>query len=188
MTRSRSERGSARNAAVIVGVVVIGLIAVLATRKSAGERTQRSPVVGRQAPEFSGKSVLDGTAFDLADQRGRYVLLNFFAPWCVPCQTEHAELRAFKDAHAAAGDIAVVALLFPPVELNDVKRFFSARGGDWPVIDNSRAIVDYGVTGIPETFLIGPDGTVLWKTNGGVKAPKLERLLEEAKRAVGDSS
>ena len=62
-------------------------------------------MVGKLAPNTDvAYPTLDGPPMSLASLRGRYVMLNFFASWCVPCQQEHADLQAFEAGPAAIGD------------------------------------------------------------------------------------
>jgi cytochrome c biogenesis protein CcmG/thiol:disulfide interchange protein DsbE len=145
-----------------------------------------SRLTGRPAPDIEGPG-LDGNKVRLSGLRGRYVLVNFFATWCVPCVREHPELVRFSSRHDAAGDASVVSVVYDD-ELSDVRSFFASRGGDWPVIDNNGAKVDWGVRGVPESFLVDPDGVVLTRIVGGVTEGGLERLLAEAKRVRGQGS
>lgn len=174
-------RRTALFAAVAVGVVLVLLVAVLATRDYSGTRTADSPLLGRPAPAVQGPSLLDGGTFDLDAERGRWVLVNFFATWCVPCQAEHPELVRFDAAHAGAGDARVISVVFSD-DADDVRRFFDQRGGEWPVIDDpvGRVALEWGVTGVPESFLVGPDGTVQAKVIGGIRFDSLEDLLAQA--------
>ena len=91
----------------MIAVLVALLVAVLATRDSATERTTQSPLIGEIAPTVEGDTI-DGGSFSLADQRGRWVVLNFFGSWCTPCLEEHPELLAFDAAHRAEGDAVLV--------------------------------------------------------------------------------
>ena len=82
-----------RSAALAVGLVLAVLVAVFATRE-AGQDRMTTHLVGAVAPPVAG-STLDGDHWDLDDQRGRWVLVNFFSTTCVPCVEEHPELVAF---------------------------------------------------------------------------------------------
>jgi cytochrome c biogenesis protein CcmG/thiol:disulfide interchange protein DsbE len=166
--------------AASIGVVVALFIGVLATRDAAANRVAPSRLVGRPAPEVTGPG-LDGAAFRLSSLQGKYVLVNFFATWCVPCVREHPEMVRFAARHEGVGDAAIVSVVYDD-ERPDVRRFFAERGGDWPVVDAPGAKVDWGVRGVPESFLVAPDGTVLTRIVGGVTASGLERLLAQAKR------
>ena len=167
--------------AVVVGVALAALIGVLATRDPATTRSVDSPLLGKPAPALAGPSLLDGETFDLADQSGRWVLVNFFATWCVPCQREHDDLLRFTAAHASAGDARVVSVVFGD-ERRAVRRFFERNGGDWPVVDDTdgRVATDFGVTGVPESYLVGPEGSVRARIVGGLEFSKLEALLDRA--------
>ncbi len=181
----RPRRRTAPWIAAAVGVVLAVFVAVLATREPATTRVADSPLLGRQAPAITGESVLDGRAFDLDDEEGRFVLVNFFATWCTPCVNEHDDLLAFATRHQAADDARVVTVVFEQEEADEVRAFFEERGGNWPVIDaGSTAIVDYGVTGVPESYLVGPEGVVRTKILGGIDAQKLEDLFRRAASGV----
>jgi cytochrome c biogenesis protein CcmG/thiol:disulfide interchange protein DsbE len=159
-------------------------VVVLATRAPSTERVSRSPLIGRLAPAIAG-ATLDGGSFDLADHRGRWVVVNFFATWCIPCLEEHPELVAFDEAHAATGDASVVSILFDD-EPDDAREVFAKRGGDWPVvIDDEGAVgVAYGVARVPESFLVAPDGTVVQRLVGGVTRAQLDGILAQYEAAA----
>ena len=165
-----------RIAAVSVGLVMVLLIGVLATRRNAVDRRRSSPLIGRVAPEIAGEDLLNGGRARLSDRAGSWVLVNFFASWCVPCAKEHPELVKFAAAHEAAGDAQVFAVVFEDGP-KGVRAFFAKRGGSWPVVDEPRAAVDFGVTGVPESFLVAPDGVVVAKLTGGVRLGSLESTL-----------
>lgn len=158
--------------------MALGFVALLATRESAATRVADSPLVGRLAPEVSGET-FDGRVVRLSALRGRYVVINFFATWCVPCQREHPELRTF--AAAQEGRAEVLAVIFDD-DPERVQRFFETRGGEWPVLDDpsGKVALDYGVRGPPESFLIGPEGIVLSRIVGEVTAVGLTDLLTRA--------
>jgi len=185
-----TERRPRHSATTIVPVVIVAVlcalvIVVLATREPAVNRVADSPLVGRAAPALTG-TTLDGATFDLADHRGEWVLVNFFATWCGPCQREHGELGGFHDRHAAAGDASVVSVVFDDTT-EDARAFFDEHGGDWPVVvgDQGDIALDYGVIKVPESYLVSPDGVVVKKLIGGVTQEFLEELLAAAEQQRG---
>jgi cytochrome c biogenesis protein CcmG, thiol:disulfide interchange protein DsbE len=171
-------------AAGVVAVLIAVLVGVLATRAPSTERITKSPLIGKLAPTVAGQT-LDGSTFDLAGQRGRWVVVNFFATWCTPCIEEHPELIAFDEAHAATGDASVVSVLFDD-EPEKATAEFAKRGGDWPVVidDEGAVAVAYGVARVPESFLVAPDGTVVQRLVGGVTAAGLDDLLSQYESAA----
>ncbi len=171
--------------AVAVGAVLVVLIGVLATRQG-GADDPASQVLGQPVPRVEGPVMTFGepgaapATFDIDDLRGRWVVVNFFATWCQPCLVEHPELVRFSDEHGTTGDAVLVSIPF-----NDrpeaVSRFFAEHRGSWPVLDADAGAgsigIDFGVRKLPETFLVSPDGIVVWKTNGGVTADQLDEAI-----------
>lgn len=180
LAATRSPR-TLRWVALGLAVVAVAFLAVLATRRSAEQAAADSPLLGKPAPEVIGTGI-DGSTVRLSQLRGRYVVLNFFASWCVPCEREHDDLLRFQEAHREAGDATVLAVTFND-ELDDAQRFFERRGGDWPVVADERGKVslDFGVRGPPESFLISPEGVVLTRIIGEVEYDTLESLIRQAK-------
>ncbi len=176
-----------RRAALAVGLVLAVLVVVLATRE-AGQDRMTSHLVGAVAPPVAG-GTLDGAHWDLDDQRGRWVLVNFFSTTCVPCIEEHPELLAFAGVHdgsdPAVPEVRVVSVAFDD-RPSAISRFFIEHGGGWAVLpaDTGRIAVDWGVVAVPESYLVTPSGHVAAKVVGGVVREDLEGLLDRALAAV----
>jgi cytochrome c biogenesis protein CcmG/thiol:disulfide interchange protein DsbE len=180
--RPRRDVRTATWVAIALAVVLVAFVAVLATRDSAQDTLAKSPLLGKPAPEVIGPG-LDSSTVRLSTYRGQYVVLNFFATWCGPCRAEHDDLLRFTERHAAQGDATVLAVIFDDAPKN-VRTFLEQRGGDWPVLDDPRGKVslDFGVRGLPESFLIDRDGVVRAKITGQVTDAGLDRLISELQR------
>lgn len=167
---------AARTAAIVVGIVLVLFIGLLATRKSADDRVNANPLVGKAMPRLTG-TTLEGGQLDVDTLRGRWVVVNFFATWCTGCVIEHPELVKFSRAHRDAGDAEIVSVVFND-QVKPIKEFFAKQGGDWPVItsDDGRAAIDFGVTGIPESFVVAPNGLVVAHFEG-VTAAALDDVI-----------
>ncbi len=172
-----------RSAALAVGLVLAVLVVVFATRE-AGQDRMTTHLVGAVAPPVAG-STLDGDHWDLDDQRGRWVLVNFFSTTCVPCVEEHPELVAFAGEHDGS-DPAVPEVRVVSVAFDDrpaaISRFFADHGGGWPVLpaDTGHTVVDWGVVAVPESYLVTPSGYVAAKVVGGVVREDLDGILSRA--------
>ena len=145
--------------ASVIGVVMVALIIVLATSEP-NQGLGPSPLISQPAPLISGPTV-DELGFDLDDQRGRWVVVNFFSTTCIPCIEEHPELIAFDETHSPVGDAAVVSIAFSD-RASNVREFFDRNGGDWSVLveDVGQYAITYGVSAVPETFLVAPSGII----------------------------
>ena len=114
---------------------------------------------------------------------------SIFLHDCVPCIVEHPELVAFAEERAITGDAIVVSVAFDDASAN-VRDFFLANGGEWPVIttDTGSIAVDYGVTAVPESYLVAPSGVVAAKLIGGITKDDLDNQIEDlVARALADT-
>ena len=155
----RRGRGCAFVAAPLAVVMVL-LVVVLITRKSATERADFSPLIDKAAPAIVG-TTLDGKPFDVDQLRGEWVVANFFATWCVPCQQEHPYLVSFDRRHSQAKDVQLVSVVFND-DIAAVRDFYAKNGGEYPVVngDQGRMALDYSVIRVPDTYIIDPLGIV----------------------------
>lgn len=173
-------RHTARWAAVAVLVVAAGLVAVLATRPPATTVEAKSPLLGHMAPPVGGSTV-DGARFQLARAPGHYVVLNFFASWCTPCQIETPDLVAFQFQHQQKGDASMVSVVFN--DTTAAARQYQARVGvTWPTLadkDGALALA-YGVRENPTSYVIAPDGRVVATVLGGSTAAGLNHIIAKA--------
>lgn len=162
--------------AVPVALIAALFVVVLAT-SDGDSGIGPSPLIEQPAPNIEG-TTLDGDRFDLSDERGRWVVVNFFQSTCIPCIEEHPELIEFSEAHATFGDAVVVSVSFSDSEAN-VAGFFERYGGDWPVLatDTGRYAIQYGVAAVPETYLVAPSGLVTSKFIGGVTRELLDQEI-----------
>ncbi|MGZ4716934.1 MAG: TlpA family protein disulfide reductase [Acidimicrobiales bacterium] len=166
----------ARNAALAVGVVLIALVALLATAKTNDQRQPEARILGQAVPVVQG-TTLDGGSYDIDAHLGNWVVVNFFASWCTPCRVEQPELVKFDQEHRQAGGAEIVSVVFQDKEA-DVKAFFDQSGATWPVIvgDTSSTALNFGVTAVPESYIVSPDGQVVAKFEN-VTAAELDSVI-----------
>ena len=109
------------------------------------------------------------------------VVVNFFAPWCAECLVEHDELVAIE---RDLGDDGVVVSVVVDAPVDDVTAYLRDRPASWPfVLDPAgRTAVDYGQVRVPETFVIGPDSTVVAKFDGAIEAADVEQVIRRSEQ------
>lgn len=166
-----------------VALTLAALFVVLAVAKpNEGEGSGARPM-DVAAPKLV-TSTLDGAVFDLSQLRGQWTVLNFFNTTCIPCQAEHQALLDFVAQQSSLG--ADGARLYTVVYDRDtpanVRAWFAARGGNWPVLMDAdgRAAVGFGVTGVPETWVVDPNGRTRLRYIGAVATgTELSMLVQE---------
>ncbi len=173
-----------RKAALIMVAIalVIGIYKV--SRNGSGPSTTRGPlsVVHSPAPDFSLQD-LDGKPLDLANYRGKVVLLDFWATWCAPCRGEIPHFVEFQDKYRDHGlQVIGISMDDGPKPVHEFYRQFKMN---YPVaLGNEKVAGAYGgVLGLPVTFLIGRDGRVAAKYVGEVQMPTLEQAIESLLQA-----
>lgn len=166
----------ARNAAFIVGVLLVALIALLATRGTSTPISSR--IVGQAAPDFSG-TTLEGSTFRMANHRGEWVLVNFFATWCTPCRLEDPQIQQFVDSHKS-DPVQVVSVAFSD-DASSIRAYWVKERNTWPVISTDTGLIalDYGVTKVPESYMVAPSGLVVAGFFGGVTASGLDKVIAD---------
>jgi cytochrome c biogenesis protein CcmG/thiol:disulfide interchange protein DsbE len=156
-------------------VALAGLIAVFAMSIDRDPNFVQSVLIDKPAPAFVLPPIdgLDVPGFDTAALKGEVTVVNVFASWCIPCRDEHPLLVTLKERSGARlfginqRDAPENARAF----LTELGNPYDAIGAD----TNNRVSIDWGVYGVPETFVINAEGVITYKHIG----PISERTLEE---------
>ncbi|MDA5095777.1 DsbE family thiol:disulfide interchange protein [Aliiroseovarius sp. KMU-50] len=129
-----------------------------------------SVLISQPAPEFALEPVagVDTPGLARSDLTGNAtpVVMNVFASWCVPCRAEHAVLTSL----VQRDDITLFGINYKD-KPEDAARWLAELGNPYARIgsdQSGRAGIEWGISGVPETFIIGPDGTVLYRYVGPV--------------------
>ena len=164
-----------------VSLIAVVLAVVFSTRFGADPRLSPSPLIGNPVPDVTLDLVESADSLQLADFEGQILVVNFWAPWCVPCRAEHADLLALADGYEELG-VSVVGAVYQSRE-DDVVAFLDELGRGYAVgmDDRSRAAIGFGVRGVPETYFVDRDGTVVAKITGpislGLATATLDRII-----------
>jgi cytochrome c biogenesis protein CcmG/thiol:disulfide interchange protein DsbE len=179
----RENRRVAPYVAGAVGVVLAMFLVILVLANSGEVNVARSPLLGKPAPEVNS-TIIDGGDFSLERRKGSWLVLNFFNSTCVPCIQEHPLLVSFADAQKTSDDPVEMYTVVNDDNDNAVRAFFRANGGDWPKIrdDDGAISVAFGVSKVPESWIIDPNGFVRLRILGAVTDGFLEEQMDLLKR------
>jgi cytochrome c biogenesis protein CcmG/thiol:disulfide interchange protein DsbE len=149
-----------------------------------GDAPGGGPVkVGDAAPAYAAET-LDGERASVELMRGRPVLLNVWATWCHPCRQEIPALEQLHQRYGPRGLHVVGVSIDQRDQETGIREFLQEYGASYPIwLDpDSEVTTAYSTMGVPSTFLIGPDGTLLWKHMGPVTADNAEllKLIEKS--------
>lgn len=158
--------------------IILPILLILGANLGTDPRRIRSPLIGKAAPPFELKAVGSNERISLDALRGRPVLLNFWATWCVPCYQEHAVLSAA--AGMPDNRVQFVGVVYNDEEEKAIK-FLQQNGHTYAnaMDDGARTAMAYGVYGVPETFFIDANGVIVDKFEGPLDADTLRAKLRE---------
>ena len=169
--------------AVLAGVMFVRL------RSGADPSALPSAMIGKPAPSFDLPAVpglaKDGApvpGLSSADLKGGVTVLNVFASWCAPCQVEHPMLMRL----AREPGIRLVGIDYKEPDPAAGKKFLDRHGVPFAAVGadaDGRAAIDFGVYGVPETFIIGPDGVIRDKIVGIVTPENFSSVLARIRAA-----
>lgn len=171
---------------VLIPIAVVGglaLIFVFGLLRGTPDRNINSAIVGNEAPEFElalyqNRDYTAGEVFILSEQRGKVVVVNFWASWCAPCYDEAPHLQNTWDEFYRDGDV-----IFVGVQTQDKDRFSEGQAFidqfslTFPngMDNDSKIAVRWALHGVPETFFVGKDGNIAYKHIG----PLTSQVLRE---------
>jgi len=149
-----------------------------------------SALIGRPAPNLS-LPALEGLmhenaqvpGLDPANFQGRVTLVNVWASWCIPCRSEHPQLERL----AADRRFQLVGINYKDSAEN-ARRFLGRYGNPFVAVGvdtGGRAAIEWGVYGVPETFLVGRDGRILYKHVGPIVEGTFPLVQREIEKALG---
>jgi cytochrome c biogenesis protein CcmG, thiol:disulfide interchange protein DsbE len=190
MSAAFSEDGTggrfrSRRLLVLPLIVFLGLAVLFLVRIGGDPSRVPSTLIGRPAPDFSLPALegLTVPGLSSADLQGQVTLVNIWASWCLPCHQEHPFLIAL----AADPRIRVVGINYKD-EAENARRFLERYGNPYSAIGvdaNGRGAIEWGVYGVPETFVVGRDGKIAYKQIGPIAdEATFKRFVAEIEKAL----
>lgn len=147
-------------------VIAVPLVVLLATGFSRDPNVVVTPSVGKPAPPFN-LSRLTGGHLSMASLRGRPVLVNFWASWCVSCAQEQPYLQSVWKTYRSRVEFVGVDY---QESAGDARSYLRNGGPRWTIVEDpgQQTAINFGVTGVPETFLIDRHGIVRYHFAGPI--------------------
>jgi peroxiredoxin len=175
------EENAMRRKAVCHVTIIVAALGLLLGEKVVDAREQLLEAMGmtkvppKVAPDFTLLDI-DGQQVSLQQYRGKVVFLNFWATWCIPCREEMAALERLHQTYQAQ-DLAIISIDLKE-GVDQVKAFFQKHGLSFPSLLDPNGVVfrDYLVAGMPTTYLIDRDGTMVARGVGGRDWTRAEAL------------
>ena len=136
-------------------------------------------LIGTPAPTFSGPNVVNGATIDLSQYRGKVVMINFWASWCQECRVEHENLLALYNQFRNNPDFVLLGINYQD-KLEDARQYLDVHGSPFQQVRDVKGTIsiDYGVYGVPETFIIDKQGVIRHKQVGPIVGPAYSLLTE----------
>lgn len=163
-----------------VGLFAVVLGVVFASRFGVDPQLTPSPLIGQPLPDLTLPYLEFDGDFSFADLEGEVAVINFWASWCLACRVEH---QALLDTAAGYQDLGVTFVGVLVQDRADHGLDFLAELGRgepyvYVVDQGSRASLEFGLLGVPETFFVDRDGTIVGKVSGPVNTPLLTATLD----------
>lgn len=184
ITENRPPSAGARQILLpLAAILVVGALLALFFYGLTTQRLETGvvPRAGTVAPDFQLQT-FDGKVVRLSDYRGKPVVVNFWSSWCVPCRDEQPGLVQVAKDYGSRG------VVFLGIDIQDTQRdalaFLSQFGVSYPIVTDATGAVyiNYGVVGVPETYLVSRQGTIAQKIVGPADPAQIEGSLEELLR------
>jgi len=158
-----------KNKGTILLAVLISCALLFAFLFSGKDETPapRKAAVGYPAPDFTLTDIA-GKMWRLSDMKGKVVLVNFWATWCDSCKEENPALQRFINSERQNGNLVVLTILFNDSPLNAADYLKNNNFSFNVLIDDRKTSMEYGITGVPETFVIAKTGELKNKFVGPV--------------------
>jgi len=165
-----------------IALGVGAMVLVFSSRFGVDPRLVNSPLIGEPVPAIELEQLEGQGPLALTDLQGQILVINFWASWCFPCRGEHPALTAAARDYRDQG-VTMIGMIYQD-DPGPVNAFLDelGRGGDnyrYLLDPSSRAAVEFGVFGVPETYFVDAEGIIVGKIQGGVTSGALRSTLDQ---------
>jgi cytochrome c biogenesis protein CcmG/thiol:disulfide interchange protein DsbE len=164
---------------LFIGIVIAAaLVVILFVGLGKDPSAIRTPLIGKPAPAFALREVGTNNTIDIAQYRGKPLVINFWATWCAPCWEEHPQLVA--NAKMLQPNVQFLGVVFQDKE-EKILGFLEQRGTAYPTVvdDRGKTAIAYGVGGVPETYFLDANGVIRAKYAGPMDGDIIQANLQK---------
>jgi len=159
----------------LIGLVIICLFFLIFILLEKNPNDPPSALLNKNLPTFSSINLYDKEEVLLSDSlKGKYTLINFFASWCTPCRAEH---HLFFKIKKEIPELFILGFSHKD-DLDDSKKYLEEEGNPYSFVgidSDGKIAFDFGVFGLPETFIINEDRKIIYKHTG----PLTKKIIED---------
>jgi cytochrome c biogenesis protein CcmG/thiol:disulfide interchange protein DsbE len=159
----------------LIGLVIICLFFLIFILLEKNPNDPPSALLNKNLPTFSSINLYDKKEVLLSDGlKGKYTLINFFASWCTPCRAEH---HLFFKIKKEIPELFILGFSHKD-DLDDSIKYLEEEGNPYSFVgidSDGKIAFDFGVFGLPETFIINKDKKIIYKHTG----PLTEKIIED---------
>ena len=159
----------------LIGLVIICLFFLIFILLEKNPNDPPSALLNKDLPNFSSTNLYDKEEILLSDNlKGKYTLINFFASWCTPCRAEH---HLFFKIKKEIPELFILGFSHKD-DLDDSKKYLEEEGNPYSFVgidSDGKIAFDFGVFGLPETFIINEDKKIIYKHTG----PLTKKIIED---------
>ena len=159
----------------LIGLVIICLFFLIFILLEKNPNDPPSALLNKNLPTFSSINLYDKEEVLLSDNlKGKYTLINFFASWCTPCRAEH---HLFFKIKKEIPELYILGFSHKD-DLDDSKKYLEEEGNPYSFVGidrDGKIAFDFGVFGLPETFIINKNGEIIYKHTG----PLTKKIIED---------
>jgi cytochrome c biogenesis protein CcmG/thiol:disulfide interchange protein DsbE len=161
---------------IIAALIALPLIGLLAFGFGRDPHAVPFALRDKPAPDFT-LHTLSGATMKLSELRGKLVVINFWASWCEPCKYEHDMLQQASSYYGET--VQFVGIVYQDTEAA-VRAYLEQHASVYPhLLDPTTSVaIDYGISGVPETYLVDRDGVIREKSPGVISGQELRRWLD----------